>query len=102
MACSTPPIYWSTGSQYAALSLSNGPLSFFGSVYLAKYHDDSTNVSIVSVSLFASSPQLGHLTLTKDSVSFNGEPPSPVNLTSVGSSTGRSLSGTGTTPHFSQ
>lgn len=72
MACSTPPIYVSTGNSADAFSGSNGLVKndtllfsriwyknrtykdlLCGSVYLIKYHDESTNVSIVSVSRLA-------------------------------------------------
>ena len=71
------------------------------SVYLRKYHDESTNVSMVSVSRFAGVPHLGQSTLQKDSLVSKGFP-LPSNMTSLGNSTGRSSSGTGTTPHDGQ
>ena len=37
-------------------------VSFHGSVKRAKYHDESTNVSIVSVSRVALPPHCGHVT----------------------------------------
>jgi hypothetical protein len=73
-----------------------------GQTKRAKYHDDSTNVSMVSVSRLASPPQRGHFARTNDSLLASGDPPSPVNGTSSGSTTGRSFAGTGTTPSRSQ
>ena len=45
-----PPIYWSTGSQWSATLRSVGAVAIHGSVKRAKYQDESTNVSMVSVS----------------------------------------------------
>ena len=67
-----------------------------------KYHDESTNVSIVSVSRLAFPLHFGQGTFRNFADSFNGEPPVPVNFTSSGSITGSSFSGTGTAPHLSQ
>src|SRR5712671_5710635 len=53
IACSTPPIYWSTGMKRSATARVVGAVSFHGSVKRAKYHDESTKVSIVSVSRVA-------------------------------------------------
>ena len=50
MACSTPPMYWSTGIQRGDRVCENGASAFHGSQKRRKYHDESTNVSIVSVS----------------------------------------------------
>ena len=66
-----------------------------------KYHDESTKVSIVSVSRRAARPQLGQATFRKDSHLFSGLP-LPSGTRSSGSTTGRSRSGTGTTPQASQ
>ena len=52
-----------------------------------KYQDESTKVSIVSVSLRAGFPHLGQSTLRKDSEVSSGFP-FPSNTTSRGSSTG--------------
>ena len=57
-----PPIYWSTGSQALAMAGSVGALVFQGSVKRAKYHEESTNVSIVSVSRRAGLPHCGQAT----------------------------------------
>jgi hypothetical protein len=40
-----------------------------------KYHDESTKVSIVSVSRLAGPPQLGQLTFTQSSAAASGERP---------------------------
>src|ERR1700748_1757304 len=56
---STPPIYWSTGISRSTTARVVGAFSFHGSVKRAKYHDESTNVSIVSVSRPASLPHGG-------------------------------------------
>ena len=51
MACSTPPMYWSTGIQCsAAARIERRRRSFHGSQKRRKYHDESTKVSMVSVS----------------------------------------------------
>src|SRR3989338_10146510 len=103
MACSIPPIYWSTGIQYPAASLSNGPFSYSGLQYLRKYHELSTKVSMVSVSLLALPWHFGHLVSTNSLHVSNGFP-LPVNLhfSGRGNLTGRFSNGTGTVPHFSQ
>ena len=48
-ACSMPPMYWSTGSHLPAALPSIGT-DARGAQNRAKYHDESTNVSRVSVS----------------------------------------------------
>ena len=58
-------------------------------------------VSKVSVSRRASAPHSGHFTSRKLSIVTSGER-TPSKVTSVGSTTGRSLSGTGTTPQSGQ
>ena len=62
IACSTPPIYWSTGIIRFATAGVVGAFSFHGSVKRAKYHDESTKVSMVSVSRTALPPHCGQLT----------------------------------------
>src|SRR3989338_4996717 len=74
-----PPMYWSTGIQYSATSLSKGPFSNLGEQYLKKYQELSTKVSIVSVSLFAFPPHFGHFASTNSLHVSNGLP-WPVNL----------------------
>ena len=102
IACSTPPMYWSTGIQASAFSLAKGISVFFGSVNLKKYHDEHTKVSIVSVSLFAGLPHPGQVVFTNSSLLARGEAPVPVSSISMGSMTGRSFSGTGTSPQSEQ
>ena len=100
MACSIPPMYWSTGIQYSC-SLSNGLFFSSGLQNLMKYQLLSTKVSMVSVSLLPFPPHFGHFAFTNFSLVSRGFP-LPVNSTSSfsGSSTGRFFSGTGTIPHF--
>ncbi len=50
MACSIPPMYWSTGIQRRAAAGSKGRSSLKGSQNRRKYQLESTNVSMVSVS----------------------------------------------------
>ena len=57
-----PPMYWSTGSQSSTTLRSVGAVVSHGSVKRAKYHDKSTNVSIVSVSRRAGLPHFGQAT----------------------------------------
>src|SRR5947207_12472025 len=66
IACSTPPVYWSTGIHRSTICGSNGRASSLGEQYRKKYQDESTNVSIVSVSRFAEPPHRGHDTFTND------------------------------------
>ena len=75
---------------------------FFGSQNRRKYHDESTKVSIVSVSRLAGPPHIGHLTLTNSGTCASGESPRPLNVVTLGSATGSWSYGTGTTPSFSQ
>ena len=83
---------------------SKGFLSFCGSAYLKKYHEEQANPSCVSVSLFAFPPHLGQVVFTKSLFFDKGDSPVPVGskLSTSGSKTGRDSSETGTTPHFSQ
>jgi hypothetical protein len=60
MACSMPPMYWSTGIQYLARASSIAP-ALSGQAKRAKYHDESTKVSMVSVSRLAGLPQEGQV-----------------------------------------
>ena len=66
-----------------------------------KYHDESINVSIVSVSRLAGLPQLGHWQDKKASCLTSGLP-LPSGIKSSGNITGKSFSGTGTAPQASQ
>ena len=45
---------------------------FWGSAKRRKYHDESTNVSIVSVSRRAGPPHFGHFTLTQSATCASG------------------------------
>ena len=99
-----PPIYWLTGSQPLPPSTTEsvvGAASFHGSVKRAKYQDESTNVSIVSVSRRAVLPHCGQSTCFHVGWWSSGLP-GLSNVTSSGSSTGSAVSGTGTTPQASQ
>src|SRR5262245_41720679 len=62
MACSIPPMYWSTGSHSSTVLRSVGAVLIQGSVKRAKYQDESTNVSMVSVSRRAGPAHFGHFT----------------------------------------
>ena len=73
-----------------------------GFIYLKKYQDEHIKVSIVSVSLLASVPHFGQQVFIHSLLVVKGLLPLPVNLISIGSTTGRSLSGTLTWPHFLQ
>ena len=67
----------------------------------AKYHDESTKVSSVSVSRSAFLPQRGQATCFQVGWRASGLP-GWSKVTSSGSVTGRSFSGTGTTPQAPQ
>src|SRR5476649_1878859 len=96
-----PPIYWSTGSHSLTHFRSVGAVAIQGSVKRAKYHDESTKVSMVSVSRRAAPEHCGHLTFFQVGWRSSGLP-GLSKLTSSGNVTGRSACGTGTTPHLSQ
>src|SRR6202011_4653677 len=57
---------------------------------------------MVSVSRFAAPPHFGQTVFTNSGVLASGDSPIPVNFGFAGSNTGKSLSGTGTMPSFSQ
>ena len=63
---------------------SNGASSFHGSQKRRKYHDESTKVSIVSVSRVGGPPQLGQVVCRKPSWSRSGDSPVGRNSTSSG------------------
>src|SRR5512144_780786 len=94
----------SHGPHWLTRSLSNACVSSLGEQYRRKYHDESTNVSIVSLSRLAGPPQEGHSTLTQSSAAARGEV--PLGFRSAprrsGSTTGSWSSGTGTSPQASQ
>src|SRR5215510_13070331 len=96
-----PPMYWSTGSHSSTILRSVGAVLIHGSVNRAKYQDESTNVSIVSVSRRAGPEHFGHLTFFQVGWRSSGFP-GLSKLTSSGSVTGKSFSGTGTAPQRSQ
>src|SRR3954454_16539813 len=102
MACSIPPMYWSTGVHLATASAVKGIVGSHGSQKRRKYHDESTNVSIVSVSRRAGPPHVGQVVFTHSGTCANGESPRPVNVAMCGNSTGNCSYGTATTPCFSQ
>ncbi len=66
-----------------------------------KYQALSTKVSKVSVSRRAALPQLGHAQC-RNAAFFASGLPLPSGIRSSGRTTGRSFSGTGTTPQLSQ
>src|ERR1019366_9467577 len=57
---------------------------------------------MVSVSRRAGPPHFGQVVFRNDGTFINGDPPDSVVGTLSGKSTGKSFSGTGTTPSFSQ
>ncbi len=97
-----PPMYWSTGIQCCAATGANGCSLFHGSQKRRKYHDESTKVSMVSVSRVAGPPSIGHVVCRNPSLSESGDWPVGRNSTSSGASTGSWSTGTGTTPCSSQ
>src|ERR1700744_3047528 len=87
----------------AADCLEKGSSLFVGSGNRMKYQEESTNVSIVSVSRLAGPLQLGHLQLTHSSILSKGLPVCPlIEESRGGSRTGRSSLGTATVPHVEQ
>src|SRR5580693_5097434 len=104
IACSTPPTYRSTGDQRRTDSTSNGPCSNDGEQYRNMYQDESTNVSIVSVSRLAGSPHFGQGTFTQSVAAASGDTPCGTRSwpRRSGRTTGSSLSGTGTSPQPGQ
>src|SRR5438477_2390799 len=101
IACSIPPVYWSAGIHRSTASWSNA-LSGSSLQYRRKYQEESTNVSMVSVSRRAAPPHFGHVVFTNPSCFASGDSPCGEKSTSSGSSTGSSSSGTGTSPHDGQ
>ena len=83
-------------------SLLNGSSVFLGSIYLKKYQEESTNVSIVSASLLAGFPQHGQVVFINVLDVVSGDSPFPVNSTSVGNNIGKFSFFSGTIPHSSQ
>src|SRR5580698_8703423 len=75
---------------------------FQGSQNRRKYHEESTKVSMVSVSRRAGPPQMGQVVWRKPSWNDNGDCPVGRNSTSSGATMGSCSSGTGTTPWSGQ
>ena len=67
-----------------------------------KYQDESTKVSIVSVSRRAGPPHFGHVVFTQSSTAARGLLPFGAYSSVSGSSTGSWSSGTATMPHEPQ
>src|SRR5436305_12610209 len=97
-------MYEFTGSHFRSIVGSNGasPRRAFG--YRRKYLALCRKVAETSVSRRAVLPHFGHDTRYHDSTRASGDTPvsSGLKSSTFGSSTGRSLSGTGTTPQLSQ
>ena len=83
-------VYWFAGIQRATSSGRNGPSVYPGEQYRKKYQDESTNVSIVSVSRRASPPQRGHATFDHVGWRASGDSPPGWKSTSSGNRTGSS------------
>src|SRR5215212_2103258 len=97
-------MYDVTGSHFSVNSRSNGTSSKSVLGYRRKYQALSRKVSDTSVSRRAGPPHVGQSTRYHDSTRASGEMPlsSGLKSSTYGSSTGRSLSGTGTVPQRSQ
>ena len=68
-------MYWSTGAHVCTASRSKIASFDLGLANLNWYHDESTNVSIVSVSRLAGLPQRGQGAFTNPSCSASGDSP---------------------------
>src|SRR3989344_5554461 len=77
VVCSAPPEYRSIGIQFAIFLASANFFLFLGSAYRKKYHDESTNVSSVSVSRSAFPLHFGHFTCTHFFAFARGDLPRP-------------------------
>ena len=84
MACSIPPMYWSTGIQWTAAAGSKGTSGLNGSQKRRKYQLESTKVSMVSVSRSAGPPQIGQVVRRKPSFEARGDLPGRQELDVVG------------------
>ncbi len=102
IACSIPPMYWSTGMKCFAASGSNGLSSFQGSQNRRKYQDESTNVSIVSVSRSAGPSHKGQVVWRKVGCRAKGDSPVGRNSTSSGARIGRRSGRSPTAPWVGQ
>src|SRR5262245_57263123 len=91
----------STGTHFLPASLMSASFAC-GDAYRRKYHDEPAHCGIVSVSLFAAPPQLGHCTFTHSAIAARGDSPVPVGWyrSTSAKRTGRSFSSTATAPHF--
>src|SRR3989344_3041421 len=76
VVCSAPPEYLATGIHFFIFARDAKTFLFFGSVYRKKYHDESTNVSMVSVSRSAEPPHFGHFAFIHFSALASGDLPS--------------------------
>ena len=98
IACSTPPMYESTGAHLDASAVGNGSVAPFGARKRRKYHELSTNVSIVSASRSAGSPVSGSTVVIHSVAPPSGDVPFGFRSRpfASGSTTGSCSSGTGT------
>ena len=87
-----------------ASSFGKASESEFGDRNLRKYQEESTKVSIVSVSRLAAPPHFGQDTFTQSDAPPSGEVPFGERSKPLASGRriGSSLAGTGTSPHLSQ
>src|SRR5947199_6846933 len=102
MACAMPPMYWSTGIHFSTGARLYGSSAVQGSQKRRKYQDESTKVSMVSVSRSAGPPHLGQVANRKVGWYFSGDSPVGRNSTSSGATIGSSSTGTGTMPSSGQ
>ncbi len=96
----TPPVYCATGSHRFASSVSKATSSRCGDTKRRKYHEESKNVSIVSVSRVAGPPHVGQVVATQSVAPPSGEVPLGVRSRPAesGSRMGSWSSGTATSP----
>ena len=73
-----PPLYQSTGLQYARASLEARALSLWGSIYRRKYQLEPAHWGMVSVSRLAGPPQQGQVVFTQSVILLRGDSPSSV------------------------
>ena len=83
-------------------SFPNGASSFLASGYLSWYHEEQTKVSMVSGSRLAGFLHFGHSASMNSATSSSGERPLGRKSFTLGSTTGRSSSGTGIAPQSGQ
>src|SRR5437870_1179904 len=77
-ACSAPPTYRSTGSQYCVASGLKAASALSGSAKRRKYHEEQANPPIVSVSRFAGPPHVEQVVWTNSGILARGDSPVPV------------------------